>query len=327
MSDALQAVLQSSDATQPSTPDSDQNSLNVAQPTDLNQTSETASTEPAAPEQAETKKEETAKIDESFAKKFAALSRKEKQLKHQERQMQLKIQEMEQRIKAQEDSLSPYRKLKESLDSKQNPLDALSALGLDYKKLTDEFILRPEPTEQDKVQSYVKSLEEKLAAIENKLSKQDEESKKAQEEAKKAQQERAKQNYLSHLNEYVEKNAEKYELIKANDAADLIYEVMEAHYNRTEQETGEPEILSEEQAADMVEAHLLEEAKKIAQANKIKGLLGVQAKPQQEPQKTPTGKSQTLSNNMSQQVPTKTEKYMSDEESKRYIASMLKFNS
>lgn len=268
---------------------------------------ESAPAEPVVPA------EVVPKTDDKFASKFAALSRKEKQLRQQEAQYQTLKKELESLKAKQEEDLKPYLSLKDKL--KSDPLSALAELGLSYEDLTKQFVLKEPETPEQKTMSVIESLKQEIESLKAERNKEKEESQKTQEELKRKTEERAKQNYLEHLTKYVNDSAE-YELIKANDAVEMIYDVMDQVYT----ETGK--VPTEKEAADHVEAYLLEEVKKLSGLKKVKGLLQPTiAAP--EPEKTP---SATLSNNLAQQVPSSGDRLPSDDESKRMMANLLKWH-
>ncbi len=288
-----------------------------------------APTEPLAPETpvapveaskpVEERKPEAPKPLDAAASKFAALSRKEREIRQREQKFKAEAAAMEQRLKALE-----QREQEFEAAWKSNPLEAMKKRGIDYKELTEKFVLQEEPTAEQKQMEYIKNLEAKLDALDNRLKEKDELTKKSQEELQVKSAETAKTNYLKHLTEFVNKSPEQYELIARNDAVNLIYEVMETHYENTKDpETGEGQLLTEEQAATEVENYLFEEAKKLIESSKVKSLFAPKAQAASEPKKST--QSATLSNALSQQAPIKSDENLSDEESKRRVAAMIKW--
>lgn len=267
----------------------------------------------AAPAEPVIPAEVVPKSEDKFASKFAALSRKEKQIRQQEQQFQAMKKELETLKAKQDEDAKPYLSLKDKIQ--KDPLSALAELGLSYEDLTKKFVLREPETPEQKTMSVVESLKAEIESLKSERQKEKEESQKTQEELKRKTEERAKQNYLEHLTKYVNDSSE-YELIKANDAVEMVYDVMDQVYT----ETGK--VPSEKEAADHVEAYLLEEVKKLSGLKKVKGLLQpTTAAP--EPEKTA---SATLSNNLAQQVPSSGDRLQSDDESKRMMANLLKWH-
>lgn len=260
--------------------------------------------------------EEKPEQKDEFASKFAALSRKEKALRQREQELESKLAEMEERLKAQEPKEEPKEpELPLEYRLKANPLKTLEELGMPYDKLTQLVLndgklppeMQLELVKQDLDSKYSKEIEE--------LRNQIQEREKQQEEAR---YQETIESFKHELNNFVKDNTEKYELISANDATDLVFEVIEDHYN----DTGR--ILSNEEAADAVEEYLLEEAKKLAESKKLKSLFGAaEAKPEVQERKS----QPTLSNNLSSQgVSPKSERFLSDDESKALAANLLKWD-
>lgn len=263
--------------------------------------------------------------DDKFAAKFAALSKKEKQLRAQEKAMQTRIKEMEDRFKAQEEALKPYMSLKDAASADPSALlDNLRSMGLDEKKIVEKYILKQEPTPEEKQISMIQDLQKEINALKADRLKEVEQSKEREVATKKQNEVTLRKNYLSHLGSFVEKNANEYELIRANDAVDLIYDVMEEKYNTTLSADGTGVVLTEKEAADLVENYLYEQAKKLIETNKIKSSFATRVV---ETTKPKTGQTATLSNTAAQQVPARGERKLSDEESKAKMAEMLRFKS
>ena len=105
-------------------------------------------------------------------------------------------------------------------------------------------------------------------------------------------------------------------MIQANEAKDVVYEVIEEHYN----ETGK--ILDIKEAAEAVESYLEEEATKLLQLSKVRSKFNP-GDNEQEPQR----QSQvTLSNAHSAQANERVARKLSDEESKSAMAKMLQWD-
>lgn len=288
---------------------------------------ETAEAAPAeaVPEQLEAKKPE-----DLTASKFAALSRKERQIRQTEKA--IKAQQVQ--IAEQMKQLEAFKKQQDEFEQtwQQNPYEAMKKRGVDFKTLTEKYVLDEPETPEQKQNDYMKKLEAKLEAFENQLKQKEELSQKQQEEAAARQADQAKANYLGELTEFVNKNSDKYELIARNDAVGLIYQVMDEVYRASiDPGTGDSEYKTptdyerlRDRAADEVENHFLEEAKSLIETNSLKKLLGAQKAPTPEPKKTT--QTQTLSNTLSQQVPSKSENFLSDDESKRKISAMIKWH-
>lgn len=269
--------------------------------------------EPAAP--VETEAEKARKAEEAaFAPKFAALSRKEKQLRDEKRALEAERAkfkaEQEQREKEYKEKYIDAAVLKD----RRAVLKLLEEKGVPFKELAEMVLNGGEPTADQLTSDVEKKLRGEMEAIKKRL-----EEKEAKEQEEKMAQ--TIHGFKQELNAFIEKDPE-YELIRAQDAQDLVFEVIETHYKNTEAETGTGVLLSNKEAADAVEKFLLEDAKKLVDREKVKKLM----QPPPAPPKTPGQKAApTLSNTQSTQVPTQGTKKLSDEESKREAAKLIKW--
>jgi len=236
-----------------------------------------------------------------FDRKFAALSRKEKALRDREAELNRKYGNKEQEI--------PLEKRIRS-----NPLKALEELGLDYDKLTElalndgrltpdmQMKLMREELENDYKDKF-NSLEERFNAKE-----------KMEEEAK---YDAVKQGFVGEIKSFVKENGENFEYVAHNDATDVVYDVIEEHYN----ETGR--ILDIKDAVEAVESYLEEEAEKLLNLGKVKNRLNTMRDEYERPQRqTQT----TLSNAHSAQANERVARKLSEEESKSAMAKMLQWD-
>ena len=153
--------------------------------------------------------------DSEFDRKFAALSRKEKALREREL-------ELEKKFGSKEKELPLERRIR------SNPLKALEELGLDYDKLTElalndgrltpdmQMKLMREELENDYKEKF-NSLEERLNAKE-----------KMEEEAK---YDAVKQGFVGEIESFINENQSDFEYVAHNEATDVVYDVIEEHYN------------------------------------------------------------------------------------------------
>lgn len=264
--------------------------------------------------------EESPQQSDDFSKKFAALSRKEKALRDRESEWQNKFQELEARLKeyetaqaAPEEPTKPELPLEYRL--KKDPLGTLDELGLSYDKLTQLVVNDGKLPVEDQLNLLQEDIStkfmSKIEELETKLA----EKEKMEAEAKMSE---AVNGFKSEINTFIESNSEDYELVNASSQQDLIYEVIEAHY----EETGK--IMDIKEAADAVEEHLLEEATKIAKLNKLSKILpkDESLEPEMKVQSPPT-----LSNAHAATSSTVAEQRLSDEESKVKAAQILKWTN
>lgn len=262
---------------------------------------------------------EPAEEKDPFSAKFAALSRKEKAIRERELQMEQRYQELEEKFKELEANQAPKveEPVEEPIESllRKNPLEALKKFGWDYDKLTQMTLEDGKLPTDIQMQLMRDELENKyqqeLESLRNEIVKDKEER-----ENEKYQQ--VINNYMTELNDFVDQNSDNYEFIKANDAVDLVYEVIEEHYG----DTGR--ILDKQEAADLVEQYLEEEFReRIAKTSKAKKFLAPQEVKEQviEKRQSPP----TLSNAHAATASPKAERKLSEDESKAKAASLLKW--
>jgi hypothetical protein len=273
---------------------------------------------------------ESSKTDE-FSSKFAALSRREKQLREREAQMQsqyeAKLAQLEEKLmslqsKSEESQVESEPELPLEYRLKRDPLGTLKELGLSYDQLTNLALNDGKLTidmQMDLMRQDIESKHSKeLESIRKELQERDRRS----EEEKYNE---TVQNFQNELADFVNDN-DKYELIRANDAVDVVYQVIEEHYNNTGR------IISKEEASDQVETYLEAELEKMLNLNKIKSKFSTQAESQQaqvqstEPKQTfQTQKAPTLSNTHSTTV-SNTRRPATRDDSVSLAASLLKWN-
>ena len=249
--------------------------------------------------------------NDDFSRKFAALSRREKEIRAKEAEYEQRIAELEQRFVAQEPQKEP--EIPFDVRLRQNPLKALESVGLSYDKLTELALNDGKLTPEMQMKLMREELEtdykSKFEDLENRLV----EKEKGLEEQR---YEDIKLGFQNEIESFVNSNEQEYELIKANDANDVVYEVIEEHYN----ETGK--ILDIKEAAEAVESYLEEEATKLLQLSKVRSKFNP-GDNEQEPQR----QSQvTLSNAHSAQANERVARKLSDEESKSAMAKMLQWD-
>jgi len=253
--------------------------------------------------------EEAPKQEDKFAAKFAALSRKERQLREREKAVELRLKKLEQDYKQKETELSskfidPSRLKKESLQ-------ILKEQGITFEQLAEMALNDGKPTPEMMQSELEKKLVSKIEELEKKL---EERETKAQE----TKYEEILNNFTGELTNFVNSSND-YELIQANNAVGLVYEVIEEHHAST------GKILDMKAAADAVENYLLEEAKKQLSLNKIKGL--VTPKVDENANQSPKKSSVTLTNSAAATASAvKSARPMSQEESLREAAKLIRWD-
>lgn len=248
--------------------------------------------------------------EEKFAARFAALSRKEKQIRAQEAKIQQQMADLEAKIKALETGRTEVETFKSLPDRlKKEPLKVLEEQGLTFEQLAQMVLNDGKPTQDMMLAEYDKKVMSRIEELQKKI-----EEKEKQEQEQKYEQ--AIQAFQTQLTDFIEQTPD-YELIRANSAMEIVFDVIEQHHA----ETGE--IMSNKEACDAVEEYLLEEAKKLVDREKVKKLLQPQ---QPEKPAAPSGKAPpTLSNAQAAQASKNVARNLSDEESKAEAAKLLKW--
>lgn len=188
------------------------------------------------------------KKDEIISPRLAMLAKEEKRLQEERKRLQ------EERKNPEFAEFQEFKKLK--ANAKSDPISALEKLGLTYDEITD-YVISGKHTKDPSV----RALEEKLANLEKEAKEREENAKKELETAQLKQfQEQIKAECL--------KAPDEFELVNVWGAHNLVYSVIQAHYDKTE------EILPIQEAAKKVEAHLEEESKKYQGSKKLRKLFG-----------------------------------------------------
>lgn len=260
-------------------------------------------------------------VDEKLSAKFAALSRKEKQLKQQEsqwRQQQQTLSQQMSEIRAENEKMKrEYEEYRKNI--KTSPLQAMEKEGYSFEQLTEMQMNNQNPTPEMLIKQMRSELESGYKSELEQLKKQIADEKLQQQEAAETQ---TVTHYKSQINEHVSGNPDKYELISLNEASDLVFQVATEFYE------SEGRILSAEEAADFTEKYLEEEAKKVLNAKKFKAQ---QFKKSDVPSsKAPTlqkEKSQTLSNDLSTEVPVGNSRKLTRDEEIEAAAKLLRWES
>lgn len=207
---------------------------------------EEASSKPTQSAKAETKADETdaskAKTEREAAR-WAALTQKEKFLTDKEKEYKQKdIQ---------------YKALETELKSiKGNPANAIKMLekefGITFESMLDHFLTNGKLTPEQEIAQIKKEREEERQL----------QARQAEESNTKAMENNLN-TFKADLKTFIDGNNEAYELIQANEAYDLVFNVIDQDYRKSGQ------IMKTEDAAKLVEDYLLEKAKKLMQAKKL----------------------------------------------------------
>lgn len=224
---------------------------------------------------------EAVKSDPMSAK-FAALARKEKQI----RQMARRFQSEKQSLEAQKVEIEKYKNWDARLNN--DPISVLLERGYTPDQIAQKLLNQNDPQA-----SYLQKLENKIQELENAQS----QSLKKMEQAQSVQYEQARKQIASDVKILVDGN-EEYESIQAMGAQEAVVELIEQVFNK------DGIILPIEQAAKEVEDYCLEQAKKIAGLKKLQAKSETQ---QNVPRGTiPNGVHAPMKNSNNAQVPANT---------------------
>lgn len=255
------------------------------------------------------------KKEDPAAARFAALARREKQLRSREKELESRLAELESKMNQAAPKEPEVREPSIEELLKRNPLDALKKYGWNFEKLTDLQLSEGKAIPQEiqlqllkeeidnKYNGEIKTLKEKLEAQERQK----------QEEKLNQQIESFKSQITSTI------EGGDYPLTKANKATEVVYNLIEQHYD----ETGR--ILDIKEAADEVEKYLNDEFERLVAAT------GRYTKvSNQEPKKSPkpSTASPTLSNSLSATAaPQKSETKLSRDEAIAQAANLIKWSN
>jgi hypothetical protein len=206
---------------------------------------------PAEPTKVEPQK------DEYISPKFAMLAKEEKRLQEERKRL------AEERKNPDFQEFLEFKKLKGS--AKQDPLAILEKFGLSYDELTD-YVISGKHTKDPSI----RTLEEKIEKMEREAREKEELQKKALEESQ-----------LNNFKEQIKAKCleanDDFELVNIWGAHNLVYSVIQEHYDKTE------EVLPITEAAKKVEAYLEKESEKYQGSKKLRKLFGTpDLKPAQE---------------------------------------------
>jgi len=249
-----------------------------------------------APKTEEVPKTEEKALDNKLSSKFAALTKKEKALKQRERDLERRLKELEARAQAPTEAAPKTEAQQESFERKfkKDPIKTMEELGYNYETIT-RMMLDDGKLPQDKQLQLLR--DELKEEIESKYSKEVEDIKKQLREKEEKEKEASVQSQVETAKktivDFIDGAGDEYELIKTNEHYEAVWEVIQNHYNETE------EVLDIREAADKIEGILLESAKKHLNLNKIKKLMETNSAPKSsDVSKKPA--TPTLTNSLSQ---------------------------
>jgi len=228
-----------------------------------------------------------------FSRRFAQLAREQKKLRQEREEMKRLQQEMQ----ANKQSIGSVDELRQL--AKEDPYKLVKELGINFKDLSQQVINKGEITPEQKMAGEMKRLRDEIDAMKAERQKLAEE-KEAEVNA------RTYAGFIDQIKTFVN-NGDQYEFIKANDAYGVIAEVMQEHYNQTQ------EVMDYADAARIVENHYEAEAEKFLKVSKFEQRLKERYAPAQtepvagqakeEVQTSEKEPSKTLTNTQVQRAP------------------------
>ena len=240
-----------------------------------------------------------------FSRRFAQLAREQKKLRQERDEMK----RVQQELDARKNTVSSYDDLQKL--ARENPYEVMQKLGLDYEALSRQVLQDGEITPEQKVAGEMKRLRDEI------------ESMKA-ERAELAKQEEAKKfedtytRFVDEIKTFVD-NTSEFDFVKANNAYHVVAEVMQEHYNSTQ------EVMSYNDAVKLVEDYYEAEAEKYLAVPKLEQRLKERYAPaktepvagqaQEEAQASEKTPPKTLTNTQVQRAPGDKPKKLSRQQS------------
>lgn len=194
------------------------------------------------------------------ANRFSFLAKKEAGIVKQR-------QELKNQLAAMEAEKAEIARLKAEIEAarskagsyKSNPLALLEDHGMTYKELTD-YILNNNTVSTE---SQIKALNEKLEQVERQREQDRIEAQKRAEEQAKAREAAVIQEFRSEIDQFIKTKSDTYELTALYDSADLVYDTVEAYFEKTQK------VLSIPEACDLVEKYLESQVEKSLKTKKL----------------------------------------------------------
>ena len=184
-----------------------------------------------------------------FSRRFAQLAREQKKLRQERDEMK----RVQQELDARKNTVSSYDDLQKL--ARENPYEVMQKLGLDYEALSRQVLQDGEITPEQKMAGEMKRLRDEIDSM-----KAERAELVKQEEAKKYQD--TYSTFVDEIKSFVE-NTSEFDFVKANNAYHVVAEVMQEHYNSTQ------EVMSYDDATKMVEDYYEAEAEKYLAVPKL----------------------------------------------------------
>lgn len=300
--------------------------------------------EMAAPQEEQAPKPEAVEApkDDRFAAKFAALGRKEKEVKAREKAyaekeaaLAKRAAELEERSKGDQTFKDTFAK-----EFKANPLKVMAEYGITYDEVSEMVLNEQNPTTDMKMRRMQEELESKTTKELEALKKQlaDKEAKEIEREKQQAQArfDAEVNGYKESLKKALEADAEKYEIsnLQGEAAVNLALEVGLEYFYSTCGKDEEGNIilndqglpakpgktLSTAEVLEEVEKYYEEQARPLTKLKKFQQTSPKDAQPKESKETAPT-----LSNTLAAEVPRNGSSRLSDEQSLAEAAKLIRW--
>lgn len=146
---------------------------------------------------------------------------------------------------------------------KANPLEVLSKAGLTSDEVFNLLLDAPDPKSSKATNEIKEMILKQQKAFEDYKKEKEAAEVKKQEEINQRRIDEAVSQYKGRIKETIDQNEDRFEMIKLNDAANLVYETAQEWFKKHKK------VLEPEKAAEMVEEVLVDRAKRIAAAKKL----------------------------------------------------------
>lgn len=231
--------------------------------------------------------EATSNNDKVSAKIYAELAKREKAFRAKEESWKSQLAEKEQSWLAREQEYQSKYIPKDRL--LQDTLGTLQEAGMSYDQIV-QMAMNP-PSQESLINMQ---LQHKIKELENKLDSKFSSFEENQKQSQSKQYEQAVNQIRGQVKNLVSQQSDDFELINANgqDAQEAVVKYIEDYYAETQ------EVISVQEAAKLVEEHLLEESLKLMQLGKIKSKMNPVVETPQAPGK-PQVAHKTLTNSNS----------------------------
>jgi hypothetical protein len=214
-----------------------------------------------------------------LAKKEAAIVRQRHELKAQMEALASQRSEVE-KLRAEIEQVKGRK-----ASYRSNPLAALEDAGLSYKELTD-FILNNNTVSTE---SQIKALQDKISEVENARQRDHQEREEAAKRQAAEREVAVISEFKNEISNFISSKKDEYELTNLYDSSDLVYDTVEAYFEKTNK------VLSIPEACQLVETYLEKQVEKSLQTKKLGSRF---QKPAEQPieNKDPSAPRRTLSN-------------------------------